>query len=81
MANEIVEELQREITKNLSVILASFFVVIIVLFLFYLRNNYIISIIACGFIVMLSLEKRGNNIDKYLAMFVILVLTVGFMFL
>lgn len=80
MANQVLDELKSELQKNLSEIISAFFVVVIMLFLFYLRKNYIVSIIACGFIVILALEKRGSSVDRYFAMFTILVLTVAFMF-
>jgi hypothetical protein len=71
-------EIKKELKKNLLELLSAFFIIIIMLFLLYLKKNYFIGIIASGLILIIGFEKRGNIFDKIVSISVIFLLSIGF---
>ena len=73
--NEIIEDL----LENASEITMAFEILILVLFLLFLKKQYIISLLGMVFILALGIEKRASLFEKILSMSVIFVVTIGFM--
>ncbi len=84
------QEIKKEILKNLSELISGFFVLIIMLILValalggYVENilqHTTIAIVGSGIIIMIGFEKRAKKFEKYVALVAVFLLSISFMFL
>lgn len=90
MAQEILNQIKREIYENLSEIIAGFFAMVLMLVLSYrilsghtdqVVEYLSLTVIGSTLILITGFEKRGKIFDRFISMFVLFFLALSFMFL
>lgn len=87
---EQLKEIKKELLKNLSELISTSFVLILMLVLAYIAvmgiveeilQYIIIAAVGSAFMLLIGFEKRAKRFDKYVSLTVVFFLSLSFMFL